>query len=1725
MATNTMYDVEFIENPFSLKITRKDTGAVLWDTSVGGFVFADQYLQISTRLPTSNFYGLGEHEHASFRHDMNYQTWGAFSRDQPPSYKANLYGVHPFYTCLEADTKSHGVLLLNSNAMDFTVQPTPALTYRTIGGVLDFYMFLGPSPENVVQQYTEAIGRPYMPPYWALGFQLCRYGYNSLARVKEVVAGMREHDIPHDVQYGDIDYMERQLDFTYDKDGVYEGLPDFVRQLQAEGTHYIIILDPAISKAEVPGTYPPYDIGTEEKVFIMVDKNGEEEELVGKVWPDPPNIEDIMKEIDCSKEENSWDCGVEHYRAPVVFPDFQNPKTQEWWINLTVDFHDEIPFDGIWIDMNEPASFVKGSLEGCDYNNKLESPPYKPKIWGDVLADKTICMVGKTHRTATEVTTQYNMHSLFGWSQTEPTLIAARKVTGERSMVVTRSTFPSTGKDSGHWLGDNASVWPHMHKSIIGMLEFNLFGFPYIGADICGFFENTTEPLCRRWTQLGAFYPYCRNHNGINYRPQDPPAFGAKFAEETRYILHVRYTLLPYLYTLFHYAHAEGNTVVRPVMHEFIEDSVTYDVDKQFLWGAALMISPVMEEDMEEVDIYFPDCRWYDYYTGVERSQSDRGKKVKVNAPNDYIPLHVRGGYIIPTQKPANSTVFSRLLPFGLIVALDDNHEASGSLFWDDGDSVDTFENGLYYLAKYTATEGRLESEIQSNNDVVNELIMDTVLVYGLDSVTDVTYNGQLESWNFNDMTKILKFGPSGPLVSYTPTPTREIYKPSSKASCIDSPAEPVVSTQPPPVPAPTTRPPQRTADHDRFDCFPDGKYNEFSEQKCLDRGCLYEESPTPSVPWCFFPPDYGSYKIVGEVQSMPWGHRIQLEKLDRPSMFGADISRVTLDVEFQTQSRIRFKFYDSDNARFEVPFPMPTTDTMATDTLYDITFNNDPFWMKVIRKSSGVVLWDTSVGGFNFADQFLQISSLLPTSNIYGLGETVHFSFRHDMNWRTWPIFTKDEFPGTAYRTEANLYGHHPFYTCMEEEYMSHGVFLLNANAMDVTLQPTPAITYRTIGGVLDFFMFLGPSPENVVQQYTEFIGRPFLPPYWALGFQLCRWGYNNLTNVMKVVDSMEEYDIPQDIQYGDIDYMERQMIFTIDQETYAGLPEFVRDLKTRGKHYVIILDPAVTMNETRGEYPPYDDGHEKDIFIKEADGVTEFQGRVWPYYKNVTVNDSVPWEYKVENYNAHAVFPDFRHPKAEEWWTDLIVDFHNTLEFDGIWIDMNEPANFVHGSLDGTCPDNNFNKPPYFPNLVAPFIYNKTLCMETKQYRDPVEGSSLTEHYNMHSLYGWSQNDPTLRAARKALPGKRSFVISRSTFPGSGKTAGHWLGDNDSQWNHMADSVIGMLEFGLFGFPYIGSDICGFFQNVKEDLCNRWMQIGAFYPFCRNHNAYGWEDQHPPKFGKTFAENSRKYLHIRYRLLPFLYTLFHEANTYGSTVVRPLMHENKVNGPFQPIMVSRKSYAYKYLSTDTATFAIKTQFLWGPALLISPVLVKDAVQVDAYFPDARWFDYYTGEEMEASSRGKTVRLDAPYDYIPLHVRGGYILPTQQPANSTVYSRVLPFGLIAALDDDGMATGSLFWDDGDSIDTYESGDYFLANFNCKENELGSVIRQNHDVIDGLYMDDITIYGIRQTTITSVYSYTDKLEDTQWNFNSDTKVLELNNLHHNMRQQIRITWE
>ncbi|XP_064576785.1 sucrase-isomaltase, intestinal [Zonotrichia leucophrys gambelii] len=1640
-ASNPSYKVELKQNPFGLVVTRASNGKVLFDTTIGPLQYADQFLQLSIRLPSSNIYGIGEHVHKQYRHDVNWRTWPLFSRDTPPAATVdNLYGAQTFFLCLEDNTgASFGVFLMNSNAMEFVVQPAPAVTYRTIGGILDFYIFVGNTPEQVVQEYLQLVGLPALPAYWNLGFQLCRYGYASLDEVKEVVERNRAVGLPYDIQIIDIDYMENRKDFTYDK-VKFKDLPQFASDLHAHGQKYVIILDPAISTQNmIDGSpYGSYVRGSDRHVWV---NQSDGKVLVGEVWP-----------------------------GETVFPDYTSAEGTDWWVNECKLFHDMVPYDGIWIDMNEVCSFVAGSKEGCA-DNKLNYPPYTPKILDRLMYAKTLCLDavqswGK----------QYDVHNLYGYSMTLSTRKALDTLfPGKRSFLISRSTFAGSGKFGGHWLGDNAATWDQLRWSIPGMLEFNLFGIPYVGADICGFFDDTTEELCRRWMQLGAFYPFSRNHNGELVKHQDPAVFGSNslLVNSSKHYLNIRYTLLPYLYTLLYKAHTRGDTVTRPLLHEFYSDEITWDIDRQFLWGAGLMISPVLEPGVQSTRVYFPEAEWYDYETG----EPVQLKKVWINipTPEEKMGLHLRGGYIFPTQNPSTTTEASRKNPMGLIIALDINNEASGDLFWDDGDSTGTIDNKAYIYYEFKVSNNVLQMTATHSNYVdPNNLKFEEIKILGLSQeITSVTV-----TQNNAEQDYIPDFS----------------YDPATKVGVIKGLKLELGKSY-------TIQWTLKMNVNERFDCYPGSNA---TLEKCQQLGCSWEESTNPDIPSCYYSSsnpylveniDYSDTGIVATLN-------LDDSKVRANEAYTAPISTLRLEVKYHLNNMLQFKIYDYNNSRYEVPVPLnlPSSPLNSSqERLYDVSVQIKPFGIQVRRRSTGTVIWNSALPTFTFSDMFIQISTRLASQYIYGFGEHEHPNFRHNMSWHTWGMFTRDQPP--TYKL--NSYGFHPFYMGLEEDGNAHGVLLLNSNAMDVTFQPTPALTYRTIGGILDFYMVLGPTPELVVQEYTQLIGRPVMPPYWSLGFQLCRYGYVNDSEVSQLVEEMKAARIPHDVQYVDIDYMERNLDFTLSPR-FAGLPDLVNRIKADGMRFIIILDPAISANET--DYPAFTRGVEQDIFVQWSDTKEILYSKVWSFLPNVQINESLPHEDQVENYVSHCAFPDFFRNATTEWYKREIAEVYNnpdpskSLKFDGLWTDMNEPAAFMNGAMGG-CRDNLLNYPPYMPQLGYRDVglIHKTPCMEGLHY---LPDGTPARHFDVHSLYGWSQARPSLVALQAATQ-ERGIIISRSTFPSSGRWVGHWLGDNTAAWDQLHKSIIGMMEFSLFGISYTGADICGFFKDSQYELCVRWMQLGAFYPFSRNHNEKGTRRQDPASWDAAFEDMSRNVLNIRYTLLPYLYTLLHDAHADGSTVVRPVLHE---------------------FVGDRNTWDIDEQFLWGPALLISPVMRENDRSVVAYFPDARWYDYHT--DSDTGFRKQFQNLSAPLDHINLHIRGGYILPWQLPARTTAFSRLNAMGLTVALDDAQSAAGHLYWDDGVRIDAYEDGVYLLTSFTAKQNTLEiTVTHQNYTDPNNLMFTEVRVLGVpRNVTGVTVTQHGAAMPSNHQHGYSSNQVLKITNLQLKLGQSYTVQW-
>lgn len=848
-----------------------------------------------------------------------------------------------------------------------------------------------------------------------------------------------------------------------------------------------------------------------------------------------------------------------------------------------------------------------------------------------------------------------------------------------------------------------------------------------------------------------------------------------------------------------------------------------------------------------------------------------------------------------------------------------------------------------------------------------------------------------------------------------------------------------------------------------RVDCHPESSP---SHESCRTRGCCFEpvnasaENLEPGFqlpPACFYPANYLGYK-VDTIQRSPTRTVVRAVRVT-PSGLPDDLHAIQVEVINYNDNTARIRVYDPKSSRYEVPLPNVPRKDHYFPVMYD-TSVSPAGDVEIIRPVSRKVVFHTNLSTLVFADQFLQMSTYIPSRYVYGVGD-VKSPLLRSTDWQKITLFNAGRSP-----TEGkNLYSSHPFMLVHEETGESCGIFLLNSNAMDILLKPSPSVTFRTTGGILDVFVFLGPTPSEVVQQYTALVGRPAMPPYWALGFHLSRWGYASIDEVKETRRRNLRAGIPIEAVWLDADYMEALRPFTYDKVRFAGLPEFAQDLHKRDMKFVLTLHPGIDANLESGSYLPFDEGHKTAVFVRSEAG---------------------DYNYGMVGNRSRLVFPDFTHPASGEYWTKMLSYFHDVVPFDGLWLDLNEPSSLYNGSERG-CPASTLEEPPYLPGEGNEALRTKTLCMTGRHF--------LSRHYNLHNLYGLTEALRTYDSLRQILL-RRPFIISRSTFSGQGRYSGHWSGDIESDWDAMRSSIPSMLTFNILGIPLTGSDICGFWDNTTSELCNRWQALGAFYPFARNHNAKGNLDQDPAAMGGAVAATAKKTLKIRYCFLPYLYTLFYRSHVFGETVARPLFFE---------------------FPKDVNTYAVDTQFLWGNALLVLPILEPNSTSVKPYLPRGIWYDVMLG--LPYHSAGEDFQMAPLNDSICLLIRGGHVVPSQEPAQTTAASRLKPFNLLVAQNHDGLATGELYWDDGEYVGSYEKGEYSLIKFVAVKNTVSSMcVHCGYDSI--MLLNAVTVYGV-----------TDKPREVHFNrlptnftYNPAGQFMKVSSLHYQLTKPFVLTW-
>ncbi len=578
--------------------------------------------------------------------------------------------------------------------------------------------------------------------------------------------------------------------------------------------------------------------------------------------------------------------------------------------------------------------------------------------------------------------------------------------------------------------------------------------------------------------------------------------------------------------------------------------------------------------------------------------------------------------------------------------------------------------------------------------------------------------------------------------------------------------------------------------------------------------------------------------------------------------------------------------------------------------------------------------------------------------TSLYGTGEVAGPLLRNGRIVECWNTDAYEYNDSTP-----SLYQSHPWVLAVRKDGTAFGVLADTTWRCQIDLSKD--IKFSAEGPSFPVIVIDANSPQNVLRKLATLIGKIPLPPKWAIGYHQCRYSYYPDERVREIAREFRSRKIPCDIIWLDIHYMDGYRIFTFDPNHFPNPAGLNDDLHKMAFKTVWMIDPGVKAEKG---YFVYDQGTAGDHWVKTADG-KEYNGEVWP---------------------GMCAFPDYTRPETRAWWASLYKPFM-ALGVDGIWNDMDEPA--VFNVKSKTMPTDNIHR-----------------------------GGGLPQgpHAQYHNVYGMLMVKASREGIQAANPDKRPFVLTRANFIGGHRYAATWTGDNVANWEHLGWSVTMSLNLGLSGQPFSGPDIGGFSEDGDAKLFARWMGVGALLPFSRGHTDVKSRDKEPWAFGKDVENSCRTALERRYRLLPYLYTLFYEASVTGLPVMRPVFFTDPANT--------------KLRSENSA-------FLLGSDLLVVPQL-KENLNQTTIQPSGIWRTVSLVGEDSAKD------VNQP----ELKIRGGAIITLGRVVQSTEEISLNPLTLLVCLDENGLAQGALYEDAGDGYG-YRNGEYLLTKYAARQDD------------------------------------------------------------------------
>ena len=588
------------------------------------------------------------------------------------------------------------------------------------------------------------------------------------------------------------------------------------------------------------------------------------------------------------------------------------------------------------------------------------------------------------------------------------------------------------------------------------------------------------------------------------------------------------------------------------------------------------------------------------------------------------------------------------------------------------------------------------------------------------------------------------------------------------------------------------------------------------------------------------------------------------------------------------------------------------------------------------------------------------------PDERYYGLGDKAGPMDRRN---RAFTMWNTDAY-GWGESTDP-LYKTIPFFMGVRKS-TAWGLFFDNTyrSGFDFGKESADYFSFGAEGGEINYYFIAGPEPKRVLQEYTALVGRTPLPPFWSLGYQQSRYSYYPEARVREIANLLREKKIPADVIYLDIDYQQGYAPFTINREYFPKFEEMVGDLRKQGFRLITITDLHIKKDPGH-RYAPYDSGIQRDVFVKNRDG-SVFTGAVWP---------------------GESVFPDFTLSRVREWWGGLYAYFVGA-GVAGFWNDMNEPSVFQRA--------------------------DKTMPLDTVHRLDD---GTAADHRAIHNVYGMQNARATYEGLRDLRKDERPFVLTRAAYSGAERYAATWTGDNSSTWNHLNMSTPMLLSMGLSGYPLVGDDIGGFAGSPPADLLTRWFEVGAFNPIYRDHTGKGTADQEPWVHGPEQEAIRRKYIELRYQLLPYIYTSVEEMSRSGMPLMRPIFLEHPEDEEF---------------------YGDNRDFFFGPDFFVAPVVTEMVDAEDISLPAGAWYDYWTAEKHAGKEH---ISLHPRLDEMPLYVRAGAIIPMQPLVQ---YTDQVPSGpLQLRVYPGGDCHGALYQDDGHTF-AYQRGNFLHVSYSCE---------------------------------------------------------------------------